>query len=139
MTTHPFLSDEWIEEARRIHAEYRGRTAPVPNEVRVNLIVTDVPFGSGTMDAHVDSSSGELEIEVGHLDAAELTLTLDYDTARAILVDQDPQVGMQAFMGGRIKVQGDMTNLIVLQGQLGAPDPVAAEAAGRISAMTAPA
>ncbi|MCU1487436.1 MAG: hypothetical protein JWN67_4182 [Actinomycetia bacterium] len=136
MATHPFLSPEWIDEARRIHDEYRGKTAPVSAEVRVNLVVTDVPFGSGSLDAHVDTSSGELEIDTGHLDATDLTLTLDYQTARAILVEQNPQVAMSAFMGGRIKVQGDMTKLIVLQGQMGAADPVALEVAGRISDIT---
>lgn len=136
MATHPFLSDEWITEARGIHDEYRGRGAAVPAEVRMNLIVTDVPFGTGSLDAHADTSSGELEIDTGHLDSADVTLTLDYATARAILVEQDPQAGMQAFMGGRIKVQGDMTKLMVLQGSLGAVDPVALEVAGRISEMT---
>lgn len=137
MVTHPFLSDEWIAEARRIHDEYRGRGAEVPLEVRMNLIVTEVPFGDGTLDAHADTSSGELEIDTGHIDGAEVTLTLDYDTARAILVEQDPQAGMQAFMGGRIKVQGDMTKLMVLQGQIGAADPVALEVAGKVRDMTA--
>ena len=136
MATHPFLSDEWITEARRIHEEYRGQGAEVPHEVRMNLIVTDVPFGTGSLDAHADTSSGELEIDTGHLDTADVTLTLDYATARAILVEQDPQAGMQAFMGGRIKVQGDMTKLMILQGSLGAVDPVALEVAGRISEMT---
>lgn len=136
MATHPFLSPEWIDEARRIHEEYRGRTAPVPAEIRVNMIVTDVPFGSGSLDAHVDTAPGELEIDTGHLDTADMTLTLDYDTARAILVEQNPQAGMQAFMGGRIKVQGDMTKLMILQGQLGAADPVALEVAGKVRDIT---
>jgi hypothetical protein len=137
VATHPFLSPEWIDEARRINDEYRGRTAPVPAQVRVNLVVTDVPFEAGSIDAHVDTSSGELEIDTGHIDGADLTLTLDYATARSILVEQDPQAAMSAFMGGRIKVQGDMTKLLVLQGQMAAVDPVAVEAAGRIRAITA--
>ena len=112
-------------------------TSPVPAEVKVNLVVTDVPFGSGSLDAHVDTGAGELEIDTGHLEGTDLTLTLDYDTARAILVEQNPQVAMSAFMGGRIKVQGDMTKLLVLQGQMGAADPVALEVAGRIKAITA--
>jgi hypothetical protein len=136
VATHPFLSPEWIDEARKINDEYRGRTAAVPAQVKVNLVVTDVPFEGGTLDAHVDTSSGELEIETGHLDGADMTLTLDYATARGILVEQDGQAAMQAFMGGRIKVQGDMTKLLVLQGQLGMPDPVALEVAGRIKAIT---
>jgi hypothetical protein len=136
VATHPFLSPEWIDEARKINDEYRGRTAAVPTQVMVNLVVTDVPFDAGTIDAHVDTSSGELEIDTGHLDGADMTLTLDYLTARQILVDQDPQAGMQAFMGGRIKVQGDMTKLLLLQGQLGTADPVAVEIAGRVKAIT---
>jgi hypothetical protein len=136
VATHPFLSPEWIDEARRIHTEHRGRTTPVPVVVRINLVVTDVPFGDGSLDAHADTATGELEIDTGHLEAADTTLTLDYDTARAILVEQDAQAAMSAFMGGRIKVQGDMSKLLLLQGQMGAVDPVALEVAGRIRDIT---
>ena len=136
MTTHPFLSDAWIEEARRIHEEYRGRSAPIEQQLRINLVVTDVPFGEGRIDAHADTSTGDLEVDLGHLDGAETTMTLDYATAKAIIVDQDGQAAMQAYLGGRIKVQGDLTKLLLLQGVMGTPDPVAVEAAGRITAMT---
>lgn len=136
MTTHPFLSDAWIEEARRIHEEYRGRTARVEQSLRMNLVVKEVPFGEGTLLAHADTSSGDLEIDTGHLDQAETTLTLDYDTAKAIIVDQDGQAAMQAYLGGRIKVEGDLTKLLLLQGVMATPDPVAVEAAVRITAMT---
>lgn len=134
--THPFLSDEWITEARQIHEEYRGRTAPVPHAIRMNLVVTSVPFGRGTLDAHVDTGSGELDIDLGHLPEVDLTLTLAYDTAKDILVEQDAQAAMSAFMGGRIKLDGDMAKLLILQGQLGTPDPLAVEAAARIRAIT---
>ena len=137
MATQPFLSDEWITEARAINDEYRGRTAPVPQAVRMNLVVTDVPFGSGSLDAHVDTSSGEMEIDVAHLPTPDVTITVDYPTAKAILVEQDAAAAMSAFMGGRIKVDGDMSKLLVLQGQMGMPDPVALEVAGRIRDITA--
>lgn len=137
MATHPFLSEDWIRAARTINDEYRGRTSPVEQSVRMNLVVTDVPFGAGSLDAHVDTSSGEMEIDTGHLPQVEITLTIDYPTARAILVEQDAPAAMSAFMGGRIKIEGDMSKLLVLQGQLGTPDPVALEVAGRIRAITA--
>jgi hypothetical protein len=136
VTTHPFLSDAWIDEARRIHEEYRGRTAPIEQALRINLVIKEVPFGDGTLPAHVDTSSGDLDIDTGHLDGAETTLTLDYATARAIIVEQDAQAAMQAYLGGRIKVEGDLTKLLLLQGVMGTPDPMAVEAAGRITAMT---
>ena len=49
-----FLSDEWVAEARKIRAGYKSLTAPVTNQVRINLVVTEVPQ-SGQIDAHVDT------------------------------------------------------------------------------------
>ncbi|MCU1374179.1 MAG: hypothetical protein JWO68_1465, partial [Actinomycetia bacterium] len=52
------------------------------------------------------------------------------------LVEQNGQAAMSAFMGGRNKVQGDKSKLLLLQGQMGTADPVAIEVAGRILAIT---
>ena len=101
----------------------------------MNQVITDVPFGDGTINAHVDTSGGEVDMELGHLDNPDLTVTLDYATAKAILVDGNPQAGMQAFMAGKIKVQGDMTKLMAMQQT--APDPGAVELAQKIKDMTA--
>lgn len=131
---NPFLSDEWIDEARAIRAEYHGKTPPIPHPVRMNLVVTDLPFGDGDLTAHMDTTTGDLELDKGHLDAADLTVTVDYDTARSILVDGDMQAGMQAFMAGRVRVDGDMTKLMLLQTM--PPDPVAHEMAARLRAIT---
>jgi hypothetical protein len=135
---HPFLSDEWIAAARAIHAEYRDSPAgTIDYALRMNLVVRDVPFGEGTLDAHADTSTGELILELGHLDPVDVTLTLDYETARTMLVEQDQQAAMQAFFSGRIAIDGDLARVIVLQAQLAAPDPVADEIAVRIRAITA--
>ena len=134
MATYPFLSDEWMTAARDIREEFRGKTQPMTQSIKMNQVITDVPFGPGTIEAHMDSSSGEMEMELGHLSDPEVTVTVDYATAKAIFVDMNPQVGMQAFMAGKIKVTGDMTKLMAMQ-QTG-PDPVAAEVAGRIKSIT---
>lgn len=134
-SAHPFLSDEWIAAARAIYAQVGG-AAPAPTAaVRMNLVVKDVPFGSGTVDAHVDTSGGTLEIELGHLDEPDVTVTAEYETAKSVLVDQDTQAVMGAFLGGRISVQGDLTRVIALvaQPQAEGGDDVAA----RIRAITA--
>jgi putative sterol carrier protein len=131
---YPFLSDEWIAEARKIREEYRGKGSPMAHVIKMNQVITEVPFGTGTIDAHMDTSSGEMELETGHIEGADVKVTLDYATAKAILVDGNPQVGMQAFMAGKIKVEGDMTKLMALQA---APaDPTAAEVAKRIQELT---
>lgn len=131
---YPFLSDEWVDQARALRQEYSGKIQPIPHSVKMNLVVTSVPFGDGTLDAHLDTSSGEPELENGHLDQADLKVTVDYDTAKAILVDGNPQAGMQAFMAGKVRVEGDMAKMMALQGA--SPDPVASEMAARLREMT---
>ncbi len=131
---YPFLSDEWIDEAHRIRAEYHGQSGPIVFPVRMNLVVTDMPFGDGSLDAHVDTSSGDLELDKGHLDDADLKVTVDYDTAKAILVDGNPGAGMQAFMAGKVRIEGDMTKLMALQS--GPVDASAQEMAARLRAIT---
>ena len=117
---YKFLSDEWVEAARKLREE-AGSTAstPAPQPVKMNLVITEVPFGDGTVQAHMDSTSGEVRLEVGHLDSPDVTATLDYETAKALMVDNNPQAGMQAFMAGKIQLQGDMTKAMALQ--TGAP------------------
>lgn len=117
---YKFLSDEWVEAAKRIRAEAGGTAAAQP--VKMNLVITGVPFGEGSVNAHMDSTNGQVELDLGHLDAADVTATLDYDTAKAMIVDSNPQAGMQAFMAGKIQLQGDMTKAMALQGAPTNPD-----------------
>jgi len=132
---YAFLSDEWLAEAKKIREEYAGKGNPPTHSVRMNQVITEVPFGEGSIDAHMDTSGGQVVMEMGHLENPDLTVTLDYLTAKAILVDGNPQAGMQAFMAGKIKVQGDMTKMMALQSAT--PDPVQAEVAAKIKEITA--
>ncbi len=134
MATYQFLSDEWLDEARAIRAEFDGRGATIDHSVRMNLVIEGVPFREDSVLAHVDTSSGELVLDTGHIDPVDLKVSLDYDVAKAILVEGNPQAGIQAFMSGKIKVEGDIAKLMALQSIT--PDPTAAEIAARILAMT---
>ncbi len=135
---YPFLSEDWFVEARKIRAEYDGKVPPIAHSVRMNLVVTAVPFGDAdvNVDAHVDTSTGDLVLDTGHLESPDLTVTADYDTAKAILVEGNPQAGMQAFMAGKVRVEGDMAKLMALQAQPAASDPNAAEMATRLRDIT---
>ena len=134
---YPFLSDAWIAEARAIRDRLGAGSAPAAPPVTVNLTVTGVPFGTGTVESFIDTTSGELVLDLGRLDAPDVSLTTDYDTARAIFVTQDPAAGMQAFMAGKVVVQGDMMKLIVLQ-SMSVADDTAREISEAIQQMTAP-
>ena len=153
---HQFLSPEWITEARAIRDEFHGHL-DVPAEapsVRVNLVVTDVPFGDGFVHAHTETAQGRLAIELGHLPEPDLTVTVDHKTAKAIVVDQRPEVALQAFLFGRIVVDGDLTRLATAamaggdpaallagldlsgMGSLAASDPAVAAVGERLRAIT---
>jgi len=134
---YAFLSDEWIDAARAIYDEYKGKTQPVPHAIKMNMVISEVPFGTGSVDAHMDTTSGELIMDKGHVDGADLKLGVDWATAKAIFIDQNAQAGMQAFMAGKIKVmEGDMTKLLAMQAQAASPDPVAKEVADKIQGIT---
>ncbi len=136
MATYPFLSDEWISEARSIRAELAGDAeAPSGVKVKANLVVTEVPFGNSSIDAHLDTTGAGVEVDTGHIDDAELKITLDYSTAKSILIEGNAQAGMQAFMAGKIKVEGDMSKLMALQAA--PPDATAEAVTKRLQEITA--
>jgi hypothetical protein len=115
MATHAFLSSEWIEATRRLREEYRTKaTPPAAPPIRMNLVVNDVPFDTNVLQAHLDTTKGEPEIELGHLSNPELTVTVDYTTAKSVLVDGNMGAAMEAMQLGRIRVDGDMMKLMTL-------------------------
>lgn len=134
MPKYQFLTDEWIDAAKAIRNEASGDAAAPAHQMRMNQIIVEVPFGDGTVHSHLDTTDGGVKMELGHLENPDLTVTLDYATAKAILVDGNPQAGMQAFMAGKIKVDGDMSKLMAMQA--GPVDPAAAEVAEKIKAIT---
>ena len=96
----------------------------------MNQIVTEMPFGEAELRTYIDTSAGFLDMEIGELESPDVTVSLDYLTAKALFVDMNPQAGMEAFLSGRIKVTGDMTKLLALQSVM-APTG-SADAAGNL-------
>ena len=133
---YAFLSDEWMAEARAIRERHDRGDATGP-AVSMNLVITGVPFGDGTVHSYFDTRSGDTHFELGQLDDPDVSLTTDYETARAMFVLQDQAVAMQAFMTGKVVVQGDMMKLIVLQ-SMSVADDTAREISEAIQQMTAP-
>jgi hypothetical protein len=61
------------------------------------------------------SKDGATLFGKGHTDGADLTLSTDIATAREVFVDNNPAAGMQAFMAGKVRIQGDMAKLMMAQ------------------------
>lgn len=119
VTRFPFLSDEWFEAVAGVLAEHDVGAGA--KEVMMNLVVTDTPFGE-RRELHLGSRSGEVIWGRETHEEADLTLTVDYVTAKDVFVGGNAQVGMQAFMAGKVTVQGDLTKLMaVVQGEGAGP------------------
>lgn len=116
--SYPFLSQEWMDAARAIRERYADEVPEVDADLRINVGVTEVPFEDEIVNAYLDTTSGAVVMELGSLDEPDVTVTTDYPTAQALFVDQDPAVAMQAFMNGKVKVQGDMMKLMAMQTSL---------------------
>jgi len=131
---HPFLSDEWFDEVHAIRSRHADGTPSSAPQIRMNQIITGAPFADGDIKLYVDTSEGAMVLERGELDSPDVTVTTDYETARKVLVDQDAAAGMQAFMSGKIKVQGDMAKLMAMQAS--PPDDTARKIAEEIKEAT---
>ena len=131
-----FLSEEWVAGARAIQAEYKDRAAAPPAQARINLTITEVPadVNDGPISAKIDTTDGAADLDLGSFESPDASISLEYDTAKAFLVEGNPQVVMQAVMSGKVKISGDMTKVLAL-GQ-GAPDEVALEMGGKLRAIT---
>jgi hypothetical protein len=107
-----FLSPEWIDTAEQIYERHShhvvGRGFPA---LVVNLVVTGAPFATAEVEAHTDTTSGDIVIRRGAAAAPDLTFRLDYETARSLMVDQDPQLAIEALILGRIQIEGDLAAL----------------------------
>ncbi|MFI5052962.1 MAG: hypothetical protein ACHQDE_01260 [Acidimicrobiia bacterium] len=132
MATYPFLSDDWFTEVRRI-VDAREVVVPPHAELTMNLVVTETPFGEDRV-LHIGAHDGHANWGEGLVEGADLTLTADYVTARDILVSANPQTGMQAFMEGKVKVQGDLTKLMIAQ--VAGTGPGAPALAGALAEIT---
>lgn len=124
MEKFPFLSKEWIVKVRELRQSHLDEFGPTSFDVavKINQIVTDMPFGDGELKAYIDSTPGFIDIELGELSDADVVMKIDYETAKAILVNMDVQQAMSAFMAGKIRVTGDFTKLMSLQGAISAGD-----------------
>jgi len=105
---HVFLSDDWFAALEALAAE-----APEPPagaaDIVLNLTVTEAP--GGPVEAHL--TAGRFGRD--HIDGAPTKVIVPYEVAKEMLIQGNPAAAMQAFMSGRIKVEGDMSKLMAMQ------------------------
>lgn len=123
----PFLSPAWFDQMQHLREEASALLS-------ANL-ATGTPYSGGLPDAvqqarlniTVIHTAGDKcfsirqgDIHPGHLAAADTRITIDYDVACRMFREGDLSAGMQAFMAGQIRVEGNMSVLLMLQQHLAA-------------------
>jgi SCP-2 sterol transfer family len=106
---HPFLSDAWLDEVKKLTDD--AGSSIMPTGVQLNLVVTGSPEG----DRQLHVSDGGFG--AGLVDGFPTKLTIPYTVAFDMFISGDQAAAMQAFMSGQIKVEGDMSKLMSMQGQ----------------------
>ena len=124
-----FLSDEWFTAAEKIQAEVNPPVPPAIKDLKINMQVTGAPSG----DVAFRMDNGRLA--KGFATDAPTKLIVPFATAKAMLVDNNQQAAMQAFMSGQIRVEGDMAKLMQMQ-MAGPPSPEAQKVSQLIKEMT---
>lgn len=123
-----FLSDEWFVEAKKL-ADAAGTDAGGAGDLTLNIVVTGGPSG----DKEIHMANGEFA--QGLVDNAPTKMTVPYEVAKSVFIEGNQQAGMQAFMQGQIKVEGDMSKLMAMQTQQ--PSAGQAELQAKLKEITA--
>jgi hypothetical protein len=106
---YEFLSEEWFHKVDELIATAGDLKIPAEMKaVEVNVTVTS-PSG----DKLLFMKDGLFT--QGHKSGIGTTLTLTEQLARKIFVDADVGAGVQAFLAGEIKVDGDLAKLVAMQ------------------------
>lgn len=125
-----FMTDAWFTEVDALIAAAGDLQAPAAlHDLVLNVTVTGTAEGDKPM-AIVGG-----KFQKGHQAGAPTHLILPVDLAHRIFIDNDQSAGMQGFMSGQIKIEGDMSRLMVMNTvQPSAPQR---ELQGKIKAITA--
>ncbi len=126
---HTFLSDSWFEEAESIRASVNPEVPDAIKDLVINLVVKDGP--DGDIEARMEAG----RFAKGLADVAPTKLTVPYDIAKKMFIDNDQNASMQAFMSGQIQVEGDMAKLMSMQAG-GPPSAEAVKVQEAVAAMT---
>ncbi|WP_419850772.1 hypothetical protein [Candidatus Poriferisocius sp.] len=117
MRVHRFLSPEWIESAMALREELASAAPGSGHTARVNLVVTDTPFGNGQFRASIDTDAGGPLPVPGNLEDPDATVFLDYPAALAAFVTDDPDIVTHGFLTGALRVDGDLALVLLLFGE----------------------
>ncbi|MDO4223070.1 MAG: SCP2 sterol-binding domain-containing protein [Acinetobacter sp.] len=104
-----FLSDTWFEQVTQLTAQAGDLQLPLAvQNLTINLHIT-----GDVENSHLYFAQGTLH--KGTLETAQTSLQLSEELLRKIFFERDVKAAMTGVMFGKIKIQGDMGQLMALQ------------------------
>ena len=104
-----FLTNDWFETVDKM-TEAAG-DLKLPSTLANLALNMNVSSADGNVEMALDGG----KIVKGLSPNAKATLSMDAATLRKVFLEFDMAAAMQAFMSGKIKVVGDMSQLMTLQ------------------------
>lgn len=114
VTAHVFLSPAWIKAVRQIRDGLDIGAQETDMGVRANVTIIDAPFEVPTVLGHLDTSSGTLILDEGHLSDADFDIEMPYSLAFEIFVERDPAAVVPVLLGGQVKLTGNSSMILLL-------------------------
>lgn len=146
VAAHVFLSPGWIRAVKQIRDELDPGAQETDFGVRANVTVVDAPFEVPVVLGHLDTNSGSLILDEGHLSGADFEIEMPYSLAFEIFVERDPAAVVPVLVGGQVKLTGDSSKILLLADFILPPDesdepaeglgPAAREIVEQIDAIT---
>jgi putative sterol carrier protein len=107
-----FLSQEWADAVKAaLNADEAFKKAAAGKQAALLQVIS---MSDGDTRYWIRIDDGTIDMGVGDLDAADATITQNFDTAVGLAKNQVSAV--TAFMTGKIKIDGNMGLLLGLQG-----------------------
>ena len=123
-----FLTDAWFDDVEKLGGEAGELNLPpaLANMI-INLKVSDT-------DKDIEANFADGLLHRGLNDSATTTLLLDRSILQSIITNFDTNEIMGAFMSGKIRVEGDMSQLMAVQ--TARPSAEQKELYSRVKSMT---
>jgi hypothetical protein len=106
---HEFLSEAWFAKVDELIAA--AGDLRIPPEMKAALVNVTVTSPRGATQLTMKDG---LFVR-GHDAGAHASITISDTLARRILLEADAAAGVQAFLSGEMKVEGDLAKLVAMQ------------------------
>lgn len=104
-----FLSNDWFDKV----AELNKQAGDLPLSPTIAQAVFNAEIEQ--QDAPVSLHFRLGKLHQGLADKAQASLKLDANTLQSLITARDINIALEAFMTGKIRIEGDMSALLALQ------------------------